>query len=122
MPLSFFGSKVRQHLENPAYIENEAKFRELSDRTADQIRYPKRDEIDESPDNTGSAFAAENDNDDELLENKRINDTIVDKADGGEELVNLMPTTEDNGAPETQLMPDNNTLAEADSPLINVGL
>lgn len=35
MPLSFFGSKVRQHLENPGYIENEKKFRELSERTAE---------------------------------------------------------------------------------------
>ena len=42
---------------------------QISDRSADQIRYPnKRDEVlDESPDNQGSAFAAENEEDNQLI-------------------------------------------------------
>lgn len=76
MPLSFFGSKVRQHLENPGYIENEKKFRELSERTAEQIRFPKNHtvDLDQSPEK-GSAFASEQEHNDELLENK-VNEIV----------------------------------------------
>jgi len=95
MPISFFSSKVRQHLENPGYIENEKKFRELADRTLESIQFPKgkalnMDDYDSDSPVKGSALESEKENTAEMNEFD-----AKDKEDGGDELVNLMPTQED---------------------------
>jgi len=120
MPLSFFGSKVRQHLENPAYIENEAKFRELADRTEHRINFPKAAAVslDDSPIKEGSALLSEEQEGNDEFEQPpqqpswRNEALVEDKQDG--DLVNLMPTIVDTSntiAPEPA--------AEADAPLFN---
>lgn len=88
IPVSFFGSKVRQHLINPAFIPNEAKFAEMAERVNEfGTRFPKDRsglDLDASPDRVGQVQSIESEENPNLLTGGN-NHFDLDKSGGAQE-------------------------------------